>query len=193
MCYHNMLITVNMRLHACNWQKKLCLIRTQDHYLFFCYINETKSNILGELSSWDSSGTNANIPGLSQLFRDSWHLHCPVIYHCFGVLIFCIVYLAPRCTQTLAFHQQQVPKCPFRCSIHVWKHFSLLHNLCLYHTAAIMTFPDTGFVKDKCRTGHISDTCNAHVRLQEICKFPEHFLVQYIGHNFLYCVLAQSR
>ena len=28
-------------------------------------------------------------------------------------------------------------------------------------------------------TGHISDTCKAHVELQEMSEFPEHFLVQY--------------
>ena len=46
-------------------------------------------------------------------------------------------------------------------------------------TRAIVAFPGAGFVKDRCRTGHISDSCKAHVQLQEICKFPEHFLVQY--------------
>ena len=42
-----------------------------------------------------------------------------------------------------------------------------------------MAFPDTGFVKDRCMTGHILDTCKADVQLQEISEFPEHFLVQY--------------
>ena len=49
----------------------------------------------------------------------------------------------------------------------------------MHNTAIIVTFPDTGFVKDRCRTGHISDTCKAHVQLQEISEFPEHVLVQY--------------
>ena len=42
-----------------------------------------------------------------------------------------------------------------------------------------MAFPGIGFVKDRCRTGHISGSCMAHVQLQEMCKFPEPFLVQY--------------